>query len=186
MSATASGDNGNATAGGLVGDGDVVITASYSTGVPTANADAAGTANVRGLAADDATATNSYWDTDASRIPATTTAAIAGTGTSTLALQEHIEYGTTTNPAHIFAMWNLDLDGDDATDDDPWDFGGKWQYPVLQYGTLDPAMQPPKVTLTLSPTSTTEGGEVTLTVALDMVRSSTPSDTHTGRRHHAE
>ena len=54
------------------------------------------------------------------------------------------------------------------TDDDPWDFGGNWQYPVLKYGGLNADDQRPKVKLVLSATSTTEGGEVTLTAMLDM------------------
>ena len=32
----------------------------------------------------------------------------------------------------IYANWNLDLDGDPATDDDPWDFGTHRNYPLLK------------------------------------------------------
>ena len=36
----------------------------------------------------------------------------------------------------------MDIDGTTGTDDAPWDFGGNWQYPVLQYGALeDPKKQ---------------------------------------------
>ena len=162
VAATSSGD-GDANAGGLVGDGNGVITASYSTGAPTANADAdEGTANVRGLAADAATTTNSYWDTDTSRIPATTTAAIEGMGTSTIALQAPTGYGTTTD---IFGMWKVDIAP--ATSSDPWDFGGNWQYPVLKEGKLDPAKQRGQVTLEPSATSTLEDATVTVKATLD-------------------
>ena len=163
--ATASGD-GAANAGGLVGSGSVEITASYSTGAPTANADADdGTANAGGLkgsGSDDAV--NSYWAADSSGI-ATTTA--AGVPTSTVALQAPIGYGTSTNPADIFVDWNLDI-GVTTTPQDPWDFGGSWQYPVLKYGALKDVQQRAQVTLVLSATSTSEGGKITLTATLDM------------------
>ncbi len=160
--AKSSGTDGDANAGGLVGDGDGVITASYSTGVPTANADA-GTANVRGLAADAATTTNSYWDTDVSRIPATTTPAIEGMGTSTVALQAPTGYGTTTD---IFGMWKVVIAP--ATSSDPWHFGGNWQYPVLQYRNLDPADQRSQVTLVLTQATISEkGGKTTVTATQD-------------------
>ena len=31
-----------------------------------------------------------------------------------------------------YANWNIDLDGDPMTDDDPWDFGGRRDYPLLK------------------------------------------------------
>ena len=172
VSATASGD-GNATAGGLVGIGDGVITASYSTGAPTATADT-GTANEGGLnGAVNANAVNSYWDTDTSGIPATTTAT-TGVGTSTIALQAPTAYGTSTNPADIFGTWDVDLDNADEDNelatggDDPWHFGGNWQYPVLKYGGLDPAMQRAQVTLVLTPATISEkGGKTTVTATQD-------------------
>ena len=163
--AKSSGTNGDANAGGLVGDGDGVITASYSTGVPTANADT-GTANAGGLkGSGNNNAEDSYWDADASGI-ATTTA--TGVPTSTVALQAPTGYGTTTNPADIFATWNLALDSTTTTLSDPWDFGGSWQYPVLQYGNLDPADQRSQVTLVLTQATISEkGGKTTVTATQD-------------------
>ena len=37
-----------------------------------------------------------------------------------------------TGYASIYANWNIDLDGDPATDDDPWDFGSPRTYPLLK------------------------------------------------------
>ena len=165
VSATASGD-GNATAGGLVGIGDGVITASYSTGAPTANADIddGGTANAGGLKGSGLdNAVNSYWAADSSGI-ATTTA--AGVPTSTVALQAPTRYGTSTDPADIFVNWDVPI-GTATTPQDPWHFGGSWQYPVLQYGNLDPADQRAQVKLVLSATSTLEDATVTVKATLD-------------------
>ena len=33
----------------------------------------------------------------------------------------------------IYEDWNFDLDGDPMTDDDPWDFGGSRDYPLLKF-----------------------------------------------------
>ena len=38
---------------------------------------------------------------------------------------------TPTDYAWPYARWNRDLDGNDETDDNPWDFGTNQQYPVL-------------------------------------------------------
>ena len=55
-----------------------------------------------------------------------------------------------------------------AGDDDPWDFGTSYQYPVLKYGDLDVEMQRPTVTLSLDPSSISEtDGETTLTATQD-------------------
>ena len=167
VSATATG-TGAASAGGLVGSGAGTITASYSTGAPTATVET-GTASEGGLdASGDTTATNSYWNTDTSGIAATTTQ--TGVGTSTMALQDPTGYGTTTD---IFGTWNLDIDRDaTSTLDDPWDFGSNLQYPVLQYGGLDPKKQRPQVTLSLDPdTITTDGGTITVTATQDRISS---------------
>ena len=34
--------------------------------------------------------------------------------------------------ATIYANWNLDLDGDPDTNDDPWEFGSPRTYPLLK------------------------------------------------------
>ena len=37
-----------------------------------------------------------------------------------------------TDYSGIYADWNVDIDGDTMTDDDPWDFGTRRQYPALK------------------------------------------------------
>ena len=82
--------------------------------------------------------------------------------TSTVALQAPTAYGTSTNPADIFVDWNVPIAT--TTPDDPWHFGGAWQYPVLQYGNLDPAKQRPTVRLKLELPATSDKGGETATV----------------------
>ena len=121
----------NANVGGLVGyfwSGS--ITNSYSTGRVTS----AGS-NVGGLiggALGGATVTASYWDTSTSG--QTTSADGSGVvGKTTRQLQ------TPTGYTGIYANWNIDLDNADADNDattgkdNPWTFGNKMQYPMLDY-----------------------------------------------------
>ena len=170
--AAAASNSGDANAGGLAGTSAGTTTASYSTGAVTANS-SSGTSNPGGLiGSGSGTVTASYWATDTSGV--TTTG--AGVPTDTVGLQ------TPTTTAGIFGAWNIDVDGD-GNGDDPWDFGGDWQYPVLQYGALEPSDQRPQVTLMVSAESISEdGGESTVTVTLDM-----PSklDTEVMLRHRA-
>ena len=172
-SITASYSTGNATAkatgtataraGGLVGGGGTIVT-SYSTGAPTATADTGGTAIKSGLSDPNAIVTLSYWDTDTSGMPDVTTLTGAR-GLTTAKLQQPTSYGT---GPEIYSAWKRDIDGVGG-DEDPWRFGGSWQYPVLQYGVLDPENQRPRVTLALSATTTSEnGGTVTLTATQNM------------------
>ena len=106
----------------------------------------------------------SYWDTDTSGMPDVTTLTGAR-GLTTADLQQPTSYGTGND---IYSAWKRDIDGD-TDDEDPWRFGGSWQYPVLQYGVLDPENQRPRVTLALSATTTSEnGGTVTLTATQNM------------------
>ena len=104
------------------------ITNSYSTGRVS------GTATTGGLAgsAISSTVTNSYWDTSTSG--QTTSAGGSGVvGKTTRQLQ------TPTGYNGIYANWNTDLDNADADNDattgkdDPWAFGNKMQYPMLDY-----------------------------------------------------
>ena len=141
-----------------MGSGNATITASYSTGGATATVDT-GTDTVGGLVgAGSPNVVASYWDMESSRVATTTD---TDPGKTTAELQAPTS--TSTPADNIYATWEVDVDND-GTDDDPWDFGGDWQYPVLQYGSLDPAKQRPQVTLVLSATSTSEdGGEVTVT-----------------------
>ena len=86
-------------------------------------------------------------------------------GTSTAILQAPTS--TSTPADNIYATWDVDIDGT-AGDDDPWDFGTSYQYPVLKYGDLDVEMQRPTVTLSLDPSSISEtDGETTLTATQD-------------------
>ncbi len=123
---TAGGYGANSYAGGLVGrlsgGGGPTITASYATGGATSGTGG----NAGGLAGNlpsGATITASYWDTDASGITGTG----AGTGQTTSALQTPTAYGT-----GIYSAWNVDVDGVGGNDD-PWQFGGNNQYPILQF-----------------------------------------------------
>ena len=117
----------NSSVGGLVGyfwSGS--ITNSYSTGRVTS----AGS-NVGGLiggALGGATVTASYWDTSTSG--QTTSAGGSGVvGKTTRQLQ------TPTGYTGIYANWNTNLDGVTGKDD-PWAFGNKMQYPMLDYDDM--------------------------------------------------
>ena len=130
--------SGASLTGGLVGyryNGSV--TNSYSTGRV---ARSSGTAtSIGGLigdsrAAASGTVTNSYWDTSTSGT--TTSAGGSGVvGKTTRQLQTVTDY----TAGSIYANWNTDLDNadndNDATTgkDDPWTFGNKTQYPMLDY-----------------------------------------------------
>ncbi len=116
----------NAYAGGLVGGSEGGIYASYSTGaVTSASGDAAGMLHGSGSGA---TVADSYWDVTTTGI-ADDNNADTGVGKSTRDLQMPTQ---TDGYAGIYANWNLNLDGDASTDDDPWDFGTASQYPALK------------------------------------------------------
>ena len=142
------GITGNAGAGGLVGatQSGSGITASFSTGAPTATGDGQ-IVRARGLVGvvfPTATVTNAYWDTEASGITDTG----AGTGKTTSQLKTPTAYGT--GNTDIYKDWNLNLDGVTGNDD-PWNFGTASEYPVLKYGQLSGVTQRVTVTLTASP-----------------------------------
>ncbi len=117
--ATVSGGNAERKAGGLVGYSDGSITASWSGG----RVDSTNGGGLVGSATSFATVTNSYWDTGTSG----QAASAGGVGKSTRDLQRPTGY------SGIYANWNLNLDGDANTDDDPWDFGTSRQYPALKF-----------------------------------------------------
>ena len=124
--------SGNHSIGGLVGNMTLgAITASYSTGRVSGET----SSNIGGLVGlfTIGTVTDSYWDTTTSGQASSG----AGTGKTTSELQTPTAYGTSPS---IYATWNLDLDGD-STNDDPWDFGAATDYPLLQFGGLDPLTQ---------------------------------------------
>ena len=150
-----------------MGSGSVAITASYSTGSATAAADTddGGTANEGGLdGAGNATAVNSYWDTDSSGIRATTTAARCAYKHRRAASPHRLRHEHQSR-RHLRRL-ELAHRNHHAVDD-PWDFGGSWQYPVLKYGALKDVQQRSQVTLVLSATSTLEDDTVTVKATLD-------------------
>ena len=121
--------NGN-IAGGLVGlsrnpsGNRGAIVASYARGRVTATGSRTGGLGGKG----GASVTNSYWDVTTSGIADDNNAA-TGEGKATSELQSPTQ---TNGYAGIYANWNLDLDGDANTDDDPWDFGTTSEYPALK------------------------------------------------------
>ena len=127
--------------GGLVGylqSGSV--TNSYSTG--RVNRSSGTATNIGGLIGNVAsgTVTASYWDTSTSG--QTTSAGGSGVvGKTTRQLQ------TPTDYTGIYANWNTDLDNADADNDattgkdDPWAFGNKMQYPMLDYDGMSTTPQ---------------------------------------------
>ena len=153
------GITGNAGAGGLVGatPSGSGITASFSTGAPTATGDGQ-IVRARGLVGvvfSTATVTNSYWDTETSGITDTG----AGTSKTTSQLQTPTAYGTGAND--IYKDWDIDLDTATAGLQDAWDFGTNKQYPALKYGALTAADQRATVTLSVSPATIWERAATT-------------------------
>ena len=122
---------GNDSAGGLVGyqqSGNV--TNSYATGRGSATTGSFG--GLIGTAISSPTVTANYWDTSTSGT--TTSAGGSGvTGKTTRELQSVTTY------TGIYANWNIDLDNADGDNDattgkdNPWTFGNKMQYPMLDY-----------------------------------------------------
>ena len=144
---SASGGSNN-NLGGLVGhveigSGYARISASYASGAVSASG--GGSHNLGGLAGGATPQpgvgsrqvfTNTYWDNTASGTGQTATAsqATGGSPQSTTTLQTPTEYA-----ASIYAAWNIDVDADTTTgdavgNDDPWHFGARNQYPILQFG----------------------------------------------------
>ena len=136
---------GSSHAGGLtagMGQGSN-INASYAAASVT-NAHTTGLASNRsvgGLApwvststTNNATVTNSYWDTSVTGAPSGSGGGTGSTGRTTAQLQ------TPTSYAGIYANWNVNADSDTSTGamttgaDDPWNFGTSSEYPVIQLG----------------------------------------------------
>ena len=134
----ASSSGADANVGGLIGATAARsnVSASYSTGAPTASAtdeDGAPNANVGGLIGSaNGTVTASYWDT--------TTSGIADDAdTNSPEGKTDAELQTPTSATGIYADWHdLDLTNDSTANavDDPWTFGTGVQYPVLIWGGL--------------------------------------------------
>ena len=119
--------SGRSRVGGLVANfADGRVRNSYSTGrVARSGGTATTIGGLIGTASASGTATNSYWDTSTSG--QTTSAGGSGVmGKTTRQLQ------TPTGYTGIYANWNTNLDGVTGNDD-PWTFGNKMQYPMLDY-----------------------------------------------------
>ena len=128
----------NGSVGGLVGYfwSGSGITNSYSTGRVASTG-----SNVGGLIGGALVgATNSYWDTSTSG-QSTSAGGSGVTGKTTRQLQ------TPTGYTGIYANWNTDLDNADSDNDaatgkdNPWAFGNKMQYPMLQYKMMSTTPQ---------------------------------------------
>ncbi len=122
--------DGGTASGGLVGNMQAgSVRDSYATGRVVGTFLIGGLIGNRHAAA---TVTASYWDTSTSG--QTTSAGGSGVvGKTTRQLQ------TPTGYTGIYANWNIDLDNADSDNDaatgkdDPWTFGNKMQYPMLDY-----------------------------------------------------
>ena len=122
--------------GGLVGainktaPAAALVTASYSTGAPSAVGAASAVAGLTNVVGSNAQVAASYWDTTSSG----RSSGGGGSGQNTAALQSPTGY------TGIYANWNVDVDGTEGVDD-PWDFGGAGAYPTLKFDGMDPADQ---------------------------------------------
>ena len=129
--------SGASLTGGLVGyryDGSV--TNSYATG--RVNRSSGTATSIGGLIGDSravasGTVSNSYWDTSTSG-QSTSAGGSGVVGKTTRQLQ------TPTGYTGIYANWNTNLDGVTGNDD-PWAFGNKMQYPMLDYKMMSTTPQ---------------------------------------------
>ena len=136
--------SGQVNVGGLVGLQQVSssVTNSYSTGRVSRSSGSATT--IGGLMGHvpGGTVTASYWDTSTSG-QSTSAGGSGVTGKTTRQLQTVTDY----TAGSIYANWNTDLDNadndNDATTgkDNPWAFGNKMQYPMLDYDGMSTTPQ---------------------------------------------
>ena len=121
--------------GGLVGVSRVDVFASYSASEVSAAAYVGGLIGEKGRG----TITNSYWDTQ-------TSGRAVGVGSDDLDFNGILDPGETATSgvtgkttaelrtpngyAGIYSSWNISIDSD-STNDNPWDFGADYNYPVL-------------------------------------------------------
>ena len=120
--------------GGLVGyryNGSV--TDSYATGRVSGSATTSGGLIGVSRAAASGSVSNSYWDTSTSG-QSTSAGGSGVVGKTTRQLQ------TPTGYTGIYANWNANLDGVTGNDN-PWAFGNKMQYPMLDYKSMSTTPQ---------------------------------------------
>ena len=134
-------------AGGVLGEMEPLtdgFISAYVTGPVTKTGDCGGANPLYGLASGlPANAVSGlYWNTETTGYP--DRPGIQQRGYDSSELQEPTAYAAT-----IYAAWNADVDGDDSTGDDPWDFGDTTAYPKLQWEgmsvteqTIAPTMRP--------------------------------------------
>ena len=118
--------DGGITSGGLLGNAEnATVRNSYATGkvVGTLTTHTGGLIGSQGGTTTNIT--NNYWDTSASG-QSTSAGGSGVVGKTTRELQ------TVTSYTGIYANWNTNLDGVTGNDD-PWTFGNKMQYPMLDY-----------------------------------------------------
>ena len=138
--------SGRDNVGGLIGSmvgNTTTSTYTYSTGrVVRSSGTATTIGGLIGSTVSDATVTASYWDTSTSG--QTTSAGGSGVvGKTTRQLQTVTDY----TAGSIYANWNTDLDNADADNDattgkdNPWAFGNKMQYPMLDYDGMSTTPQ---------------------------------------------
>ena len=127
------GNHADTQIGGLVGAlNGGTITASYAAGPASASGANSAAGGLVGQSSGSAAAiTASYCDTAATMQPAcvgrqTGGSSVPAPGYTPRQLKQPTGY------TGIYEDWNLDLDGDPMTDDDPWDFGSRRHYPLLK------------------------------------------------------
>ena len=126
---------GNGSVGGLLGEQQGgSVTNSYSTGrVVRSSGTLTTIGGLIGNARTSPTITASYWDTSTSG-QTTSAGGSDAVGKTTRQLQ------TPTGYTGIYANWNTNLDGVTGNDD-PWTFGNKMQYPMLDYDGMSTTPQ---------------------------------------------
>ena len=135
--------NGASRVGGLLGRlASGSTTHSYATGRVNRSSGSATTIGglIGSVGTISITITANYWDTSTSG--QTASAGGSGvTGKTTRQIQ------TPTGYTGIYANWNTNLDGDTSTgepttgNDNPWTFGNKMQYPMLDYDDMSTTPQ---------------------------------------------
>ena len=133
--------NGVSNVGGLIGGAGISITNSYATGRVVRSSETATTiGGLIGNAYSSPPVTASYWDTS-------TSGQTASAGGSGVVGKTTRELQSVTTYTGIYANWNIDLDNADSDNDastgkdNPWTFGNKMQYPMLQYKMMSTTPQ---------------------------------------------